>query len=138
LFNFLNEYIEFPSLNLPEFDEELSVEDKALKLREYWGLGEEPITDIIYVLEKNGIIVSSIHTNSDNIDAFSQQQNINGQNRYIIVLGNDKFSATRRQFSAAHELGHIILHDGFLELENMTREEIRNMENEAHLYFVVD
>lgn len=134
LFNFLNEYIEFPSLNLPEFDEELSVEDKAFKLREYWGLGEEPISDIIYVLEKNGIIVSSIHTNSDNIDAFSQQQNINGQKRYIIVLGNDKFSATRRQFSAAHELGHIILHDGFLEIENMTREEIRNMENEAHAF----
>lgn len=134
LFNFLNEYIEFPSLNLPQFDEGLSIEDKAIKLREYWGLGEEPITDIVYILEKNGIIVSAIHTNSDNIDAFSQQQNINKQKHYIIVLGNDKFSAARRQFSAAHELGHIILHDGFLEIDNMTREEIRNMENEAHAF----
>lgn len=134
LFNFFNEYIEFPNLNLPEFDEGLSIEDKALKLREYWGLGEEPISDIIHILEKNGIIVSEIYTNSDNIDAFSQQQNIDGEKRYIIVLGNDKFSATRRQFSAAHELGHIILHDGFLEIDNMTREEIRNMENEAHAF----
>lgn len=134
LFNFLNEYIEFPGLNLPEFDEGLSIEEKALALREYWGLGEEPITDIIYLLEKNGIIVTSITTNSDNIDAFSQQQNINGQKRFIVVLGNDKFSATRRQFSAAHELAHIVLHDGFLELDNMTREEIRSMEDEAHAF----
>ncbi|MGJ0848338.1 helix-turn-helix domain-containing protein [Tissierella praeacuta] len=134
LYVFLNEYIEFPELNLPEFDENLSIEDKALKLREYWGLGEEPITDIVYVLEKNGIIVSSMNTNTDNIDAFSQKQIINGKKHYIIVLGNDKFSASRRQFSAAHELGHLILHDAFLELENMTREEIRNMEKEAHAF----
>ena len=134
IFNFLNEYIEFPNLNLPEFDENLSIEDKAYMLRQYWGLGEEPISDIIYILEKNGIIVTSMITNSDNIDAFSQQQNINGKKRYILVLGNDKFSATRRQFSAAHELGHIILHDGFLEIDDMTKEEIRNMENEAHVF----
>ncbi|MCQ4924987.1 XRE family transcriptional regulator [Tissierella carlieri] len=134
LFIFLSEYIKFPDLNLPEFDEELSIEYKALKLREYWGLGEDPITDIIYVLEKNGIIISSMHTNSENVDAFSQQQNINGKKHYIIVLGNDKSSATRRQFSVAHELGHIILHDGFLELENMTREELRKIENEAHCF----
>lgn len=134
LFNFINEYIEFPSLNLPVFDEELSIEDKAMKIREYWGLGEEPIIDMVHILEKNGVIVTSIHTDSDNIDAFSQQQNINGQKHYIIVLGNDKWSATRRQFSAAHELGHIILHDGFLEIEDMTKEEIRNMENEAHAF----
>lgn len=132
LFSFFNEYIEFPVLNLPEFDEGLSVEEKAMKLREFWGLGEEPIIDIIYILEKNGIIVTSFLTDSDNIDAFSGQQNINGEKRYFVVLGNDKWSATRRQFSAAHELGHIILHDGFLEIDDMTKEEIRNMEKEAH------
>ncbi|GAA0684736.1 XRE family transcriptional regulator [Clostridium cadaveris] len=134
LFYFLNEYIEFPSLNLPVFEEDLSIEEKALKLREYWGLGEEPIKDVIYLLEKNGVIVSESTTDSNNIDAFSQQQNINGEKRYVVVLGNDKFSSTRRQFSAAHELGHIILHDGFLELDTMSKEEIRNMENEAHSF----
>lgn len=134
LFDFFNEYIEFPKLNLPEFDEGLTIEDKAMRLREYWGLGEEPITDIIYILEKNGIIVTSFLTNSENIDAFSEQQTINGEKRYFIVLGNDKGSATRRQFSAAHELGHIILHDGFLEIGDMTKEEIRNMETEAHTF----
>jgi Zn-dependent peptidase ImmA (M78 family)/DNA-binding XRE family transcriptional regulator len=134
LFNFLNEYIEFPKLNLPDFNEDLSIEDMAMKLRQHWKLGEEPITDIIHHMEKNGIIVTFMDMGSDNIDAFSQQQNINGEKHFIVVLGNDKWSATRRQFSAAHELGHIIMHDGFLDIEDLTREEIRNMENEAHTF----
>lgn len=54
-----------------------------------------------------------MNTTSENIDAFTQQQNINGEKHFLIVLGNDKDSATRRQFSLAHELGHIIMHDAF-------------------------
>lgn len=134
LYNFLNEYIEFPQLNIPKFNENMSIEEKALKLREYWGLGEEPIKDIIYVLEKNGIVVTSMRTDSDEVDAFTQQQIINGNQYFIVVLGNDKGSATRRQFSAAHELAHIIIHDGFMDLDELTNEEIRNMENEAHAF----
>ncbi|MHB8036004.1 DNA-binding protein [Clostridium botulinum] len=134
IFLFLNEYIEFPKLNIPQFDEDMSIEDMTLKLREHWGLGKEPIKDMIYLLEKNGIIITSMNTNSENIDAFTQQQNINGEKHFLIVLGNDKDSATRRQFSLAHELGHIIMHDAFLELEDLTKEELRDMEKEAHAF----
>ncbi|AUN10666.1 helix-turn-helix domain-containing protein [Clostridium botulinum] len=134
VFLFLNEYIEFPKLNIPQFDEDMSIEDMTLKLREHWGLGKEPIKDMIYLLEKNGIIITSMNTKSENIDAFTQQQNINGEKHFLIVLGNDKDSATRRQFSLAHELGHIIMHDAFLELEDLTKEELRDMEKEAHAF----
>jgi Zn-dependent peptidase ImmA (M78 family)/DNA-binding XRE family transcriptional regulator len=134
IFNFLNEYIEFPKLNLPDFKEDMEIEDIAMELRNYWGLGEEPIKDIVYLLEKNGIIITSMNTNTDTIDAYSQQQNINGEKYFIVVLGNDKYSAVRRQFSLAHELGHIIMHDGFVDIDDLTREEIRNMENEAHAF----
>ncbi|PRR77673.1 hypothetical protein CLLI_22370 [Clostridium liquoris] len=134
IFSFLDEYIEFPKLNLPEFKADLTIEEMAIKLREHWGLGEEPIKDIVYVLEKNGVIVTSMNTNTDTIDAYSQQQNINGEKHFIVVLGNDKHSATRRQFSLAHELGHIVMHDSFLDVEDLTKEEIRNMENEAHTF----
>lgn len=134
LYNFLNEYIEFPKLNIPEFEAGLSIEEKAIKLREYWNLGEEPIKDIVYILEKNGIIVTAMKTDSDEVDAFTQQQIIDGNPCFIVVLGNDKGSATRRQFSAAHELAHIVIHDAFMNLEDLTSEEIRNMENEAHAF----
>jgi len=132
IFSILNEYIEFPKLNLPSIDPELSIQEIAMKVREYWRLGEEPIQDIIYILEKNGITITSMNTNTENVDAFSQRQDINGEAHYIIVLGNDKGSATRRQFSAAHELGHIIMHDAFLELDCLSKEEQREIENQAH------
>ena len=132
IFSILNEYIEFPKLNLPSIDTELPIQEIAMKVREYWQLGEEPIQDIIYILEKNGITITSMNTNTENVDAFSQRQDINGEAHYIIVLGNDKGSATRRQFSAAHELGHIIMHDAFLELDCLSKEEQREIENQAH------
>lgn len=132
LYDFLSEYIEFPELNIPTFEEDLSIEEKALKLRQYWGLGLEPIKDVIYILEKNGIVVTAMKTDSSQVDAFTQQQIINGKQAFIVVLGNDKGSAVRRQFSAAHELAHIVIHDGFMDLNELTNEEIRNMENEAH------
>lgn len=130
--DFLSEYIEFPKLNLPDFEEGLSIEEKALKLREYWGLGIEPIKDIIYVMEKNGIIVSEICTGSSYVDAFTQVQVSNGVQNFVVVLGNDKGYATRRQFSAAHELGHIILHDPFINPNELSSVEKRSMEKEAH------
>lgn len=132
IFSILNEYIEFPKLNLPSIDPELPIEEIALKVREYWEIGDEPIQDIIYILEKNGIRITSTNTNTENVDAFSQRQDINGETNYIIVLGNDKGSATRRQFSVAHELGHIIMHDAFLELDCLSNEEQREIENQAH------
>lgn len=132
IFSILNEYIEFPKLNLPSIDTELPIQEIAMKVREYWQLGEEPIQDIIYILEKNGITITAMNTNTENVDAFSQRQDINGEAHYIIVLGNDKGSATRRQFSVAHELGHIIMHDAFLELDFLSKEEQREIENQAH------
>lgn len=130
--DFLSEYIEFPKLNIPDFEEGLSIEEKASKLREYWGLGIEPIKDIIYVMEKNGIIVSEICTESSYVDAFTQVQVSNGVQNFVVVLGNDKGYATRRQFSAAHELGHIILHDPFINPNELSSVEKRSMEKEAH------
>ena len=37
----------------------------------------------------------------------------------IIVLSDDKNSAVRSNFDAAHELGHILLHDWNLDLEEL-------------------
>lgn len=132
IYSFLNEYIEIPKLNLPEFKKDATIREKAQQLREFWGLGEDPVLDVIYNLEKNGIIVAETNSAGDSIDGYSRNHVINGEKRYIVVLGNDKKSATRRQFSAAHELGHIVLHDDFLELEEISSTEKRQLENEAH------
>lgn len=134
IYKFLDGYIEFPELNLPTLNDINSIEAVAREVREYWGLGNEPINNMVKLLEKNGLIISSFSTEGTVIDAFSQQQRINGQEHYFIVLGNDKKSATRRNFDAAHELGHILLHDWSYDMEQVSREDFRKMEKEANQF----
>lgn len=136
--NILDKYVEFPSLNLPIIPEELkanltkeNIEKIAQIVREYWNLGDKPINDIIYVLEKNGIIVTAYGT-ENNIDAYSKKIKINNKDSYIIVLSTTKESAVRSNFDAAHELGHIILHDWNTNLEDLTSKEFKEIEQQAN------
>lgn len=129
IYKVLSNYITFPELNLPKIDsEKQTIEEIAQNLRNHWEIGNQPIDDIIYLLEKNGIIVTTYKTNTNDIDAYSQLN----ENKYIIVLSNNKNSAARRQFDAAHELGHILLHAWSEDIEALSREEFKERENQAH------
>lgn len=136
IYNFLNEYLNFPKLDLPrksEF-EEIHIEADAKYLRDYWGLGNEPIQNMVDLLEKKGIIVSAIKTKTKKIDAFTQIINNNDFKQYCIILGNDKQSYVRRNFDAAHELGHIILHDNLSHVEEFSNDEFKKIEKEANQF----
>jgi len=102
-----------PKANLPELNEVSSVEQKTQALREFWGLNNEPIEDLIYLLETNGIYVTFISSTALKIDGYSQIIN----KTPIIVINKDRGSASRQRFSIAHELGHIILHQNISETE---------------------
>lgn len=135
VFHFLNKYIDFPKLNIPKLEfqtDKFDIEEVAMRVREFWGIGTEPIPNMIRLMERNGFIVTSFSTDQRSIDAFSQRQEVNGQEYYFVVVGSGKNSAARRQFDAAHELGHIILHDWSLDLEQVSREEFRQLEQEAN------
>ncbi len=136
IYQVLNKYLEFPALNIPkiEYKNELDFDQIALDLRAYWELGEKPIDNISHLLEKNGIIVASYPVNQDNIDAYSQKIKVEDQDRYIIVLSNDKNSAVRSNFDAAHELGHILLHNWNIDLEELPREDFKQQEREANYF----
>lgn len=145
--DFLEDYIDFPALNLPnakdlidlpesnldnpKFLERDHIEEIALSLRNFWGIGEEPITNIVFLLEKNGFIMTSLATDTHKIDAFSQRQMIRKKERYIIVLGDGKQSASRRQFDTAHELGHMLLHNWNTDFNDIYLEEHRLIEQQA-------
>ncbi|MFD0716294.1 helix-turn-helix domain-containing protein [Paenibacillus sp. GCM10027626] len=135
IYHTLNQFVQFPKINIPPIREGINdIEKIAQATRDYWKLGTDPIPNMVYILEKNGFIVTSFGTDNANIDAFSQRQEVDGEEYFFIVLGSDKSSATRRQFDAAHELGHIMLHDWNADLELVSREEFRQMENEAHQF----
>ncbi|DAB21865.1 TPA: hypothetical protein CPT94_06655 [Candidatus Gastranaerophilales bacterium HUM_22] len=137
IYEILNNYLEFPPLNLPDVSEflnqdEINYELIAQKVREYWDIGSKPIEDFPYLLEKNGIIVATYPVSQDNIDAYSQKINVEGNDKFIIVLSDDKNSAVRSNFDAAHELGHILLHDWNLDLEELPREDFKKQEKQAN------
>lgn len=67
--DYLEQYVDFPILNLPKItyeDEGINpidneqIEQYALILREYWGLGKGPIDNLISIVQKNGIMVSKM------------------------------------------------------------------------------
>ena len=72
LYSFIQEYVDFPELNLPEIPCNVSPEEAAGILRKHWGLGDRPISNLIYTVEENGIIVTSFKTETDDVDAFSK------------------------------------------------------------------
>lgn len=133
LYSIMNEYIEFPCLNIPKDIESYdSPEEAALYLRQFWNLGEKPIPNLLRLLESKGIIVSSFETSTNDIDAFSQFFNINGKDVYFIAYSNNKESAARINFDLAHELGHIIIHNWNEDTEDISREVFKEKEKQAN------
>ena len=129
----LSRFVDFRPYNVPELIENTpAIEKVAQSLRDYWGLGQEPIPDMIALLERNGIIMSEFATDSNKIDAFSQYGEIRGTPYRCVVLGMEKRSYVRRQFSCAHELGHIFLHEKFNDLYEVSKEDFKIRENEAN------
>ena len=133
IYSLLNEYVTFPQLNLPGWIGEITSPAEAAKeLRNYWGLGDKPIDNIMRTVEQNGIIVTTFATDTDDIDAFSQYIDMNDSDVYIIALSSNKESAARISFDIAHELGHIMLHEWSEDEEVLTREEFKAKEKEAN------
>jgi Zn-dependent peptidase ImmA (M78 family)/transcriptional regulator with XRE-family HTH domain len=80
-------------------------EAAAETLRAHWGLGEQPIKNMIALLESKGIRVYSLAIDAREVDAFSIW---NGGKPFVFL--NTYKSAEHCRFDAAHELGHLVLH----------------------------
>lgn len=137
IFEYVSEYIEFPDLNLPDTSHNInlewdndSIESLAKQVRAYWEIDDKPITNIVHLLERNGIMVFSVDTDSEKVDAFCQHR----KGRPFIFLGNDKQSAFRRQFDGAHELGHVLMHKYIHNQDVLSRDEFKNMESQANRF----
>lgn len=96
---------ELPKASVPELYGFNDPETAAKALRTEWGLGEQPIKNVVHVLEAHGIRVFSLPSDSANIDAFSVWH----RDIPFVFLNQNK-SAERARMDAAHELGHLTLH----------------------------
>lgn len=142
-------YIDFPPLNLPKVKYRggysiyndadcramcLELEQIAMQVREYWGLGIEPIKDLQYVLESNGIIVTGFDTNEDGIDAFSQRTVVAKKDVCFIAVDQGTKPEGRIRFDMAHELAHILIHPWSEDIDSISREEFKTREFEANVF----
>lgn len=134
IYSFLQEYVDFPELDIPERRNGMSIEQVAYALREKWGLGNRPIENLIYTVEEHGIIVTSFKTDTDDVDAFSKMLTIGERTVYLIGYSSNKTSAARIHFDIAHELGHICLHEWSEDIESLSKEEFKERETEANRF----
>lgn len=92
---------DFPS----ELSEETNPEIAATRLRQHWGIGQQPIGSLLGLLETKGIRMLSLSENTASVNAFSFWR---GGKPYVFL--NNFKSAESSRFDAAHELGHLVLH----------------------------
>lgn len=93
-----------PSPNIPSltgYEPELA----AAAVRERWGLGTEPIGNLVHLLEANGVRVFSLAPDLSSVDAFS----FYSQGRPFALVNTTK-TGERQRFDLAHELGHLVMH----------------------------
>ncbi|WP_376694253.1 helix-turn-helix domain-containing protein [Wenzhouxiangella sp. EGI_FJ10409] len=83
------------------------IEHAALTVRDAWGLGTEPIVDLIEVLEENGLkVLRSEHARAADFEGLAAQAN----GHTVVLVGQD-LPGDRQRFTIAHELGHLVLAD---------------------------
>ena len=132
IYEYLSEYLTFKSPNLPVIDKNADIEEIALASRDCWGLGRKPIDNLVYKAESNGLIVIDFDSSSGDVDAFSHRVHTNDKDTFLIGYSRNKCTAARIHFDIAHELGHILLHDWNRSIENIEKEDFKELEQEAH------
>lgn len=99
------ERFNLPDGDIPDVREDATPEGAARIVRAQWGLGEQPISNLVRLLESKGVRVFSLCEDTKNVDAFSCWRG----DRPFVFLNTFK-STERSRFDAAHELGHLVMH----------------------------
>lgn len=132
-------FVNYPELNLPSFepaetgtnrysDEE--IETIAEKVREHFGLGLGPISNVVRLLESKGVIVCRFVIPEEKIEAFSFWRG----KRAFVFLASEKDSAARARMDAAHELGHLCMHRWVSAEEIEDEKALKEIEKEAERF----
>lgn len=126
----LLDIIDIPENKIPKIDLEdhhFNYEYLANEIRLKFGVLRGPIDDIVGLLEKNGVIIHFF--DFDFIS--SDNRNFDGVSTYVqgvpLILINNKIPNSRKVFTIAHELAHLIFH---FDQSNIIAES-RNKEKEA-------
>jgi len=132
---YVRAFVELPPANLPNLGlpgdpnalVESDLEGVASEIRRFWNLGDGPISNVVWLLENNGVVVARDELGSEALDAFSAW--VDGTP--YVFLGSDKGSAARSRLDAAHELAHLLLHRGVDRSQLYQQADHRLLEDQA-------
>jgi Zn-dependent peptidase ImmA (M78 family)/DNA-binding XRE family transcriptional regulator len=102
--DWVNERFDLPPSRIPDLSS-YEPEVAARALRQEWELGEKPISNMIQLLESKGVRVFSLAENTTQVNAYSTWR---VDAPYVFL--NTMKTAECSRFDAAHELGHLVLH----------------------------
>lgn len=102
--DWLSERFELPPVRIPDLAG-LQSSVAAELVRNEWGMGTQPVPNVIHLLESRGVVVLSLAQDCQEIDAFSFWH----RGRPVVLLNTLK-SAERSRMDGAHELAHLVLH----------------------------
>lgn len=119
----VEERFSLPEPNLLDLSYETDPETGAYSLRQFWRIGERPISNLMALLETNGVRLFSLSENTASVNAFSFWRD----EKPFIFLNNFK-TAESSIFDAAHELGHLVMH------KHGDPKETRSAEREANAF----
>lgn len=114
----LEKRVRFPDVDIPGFTAgdgptggfPTDPKEAARSLRAYWDLGTGPIKSVVRTLEGHGVVVTLVPfagAATASVDAFSTSR----LPRPLVVLTPERAKDVyRHRFTAAHELGHLVLH----------------------------
>lgn len=100
----LEERFKLPRPNVPTYPH-LEPEEAAERVRASWGLGEDPVPNLVRLVEANGVRVFSLAEDCLDADAFSTIKS-----GVPFMFLNTRKTGERGRFDGAHELGHLTMH----------------------------
>lgn len=112
LIEYLDRELRLPGLKINSVSTPSTIEDIeriAESCRMEWGLGLGPIANMSRLAENLGVVVTTFEGLSKEIDALSVSVS-----RPFIVRNTAKESVGRQRFDIAHELGHLVMHEGLV------------------------
>lgn len=118
LIRFLEQELRLPAVKIPSFPQVQTYEDierAAERCRNEWDIGLGPIGSMTRLAENLGAVVTTFSGISKEIDALSVSVE-----RPFIVRNTAKESACRQRFDIAHELGHLVMHEGVVTGDRVT------------------
>jgi Zn-dependent peptidase ImmA (M78 family) len=117
-----------PALELPELPLKVGPADAADAVRRTWRVAPGPLPNLVALIEGTGIPVLLLDSFHEKHSAASHR----GRWFEWLIALNARHPASRRRFTLAHDLGHIILgHDGGVALDDV---DAKRLESEADAF----